>query len=819
MAQPGNFTPILLYSSSTPTNVPLAANLTNSANGAELAINIADKNLFFKDSGGTVNTVPIRQSSTSSNGWLSNTDWNTFNGKAPATSGTSLLYGNGSGGFSNVTIGTGITFAGGTLSATGSGGTVTSVTGTSPVVSSGGTTPAISLATAYGDTLNPYASKTANYILAAPNGSAGVPTFRALVAADVTGLGTMATQNANSVTITGGTLNGVAIGGTTAGDGTFDILTTNVSRLGNSTATYYQATNGLVSTGVFTATPPSDGIVIDYSTGFGRFSNFAGDGYQWYNAGVATTKLMELSSAGALATLGTVTANGVLLTGNTGTVTSVAALTLGTTGTDLSSTVANGTTTPVITLNVPTASATNRGALSAADWTTFNNKQPAGTYVTSVTGTAPVVSSGGTTPAISMAAATASVSGYLTSTDWNTFNNKTSNTGTVTSVAASVPSFLSISGSPITTSGTLAITYSGTALPIANGGTNQTAYTSPQSGVAGLVWFDGTSFQNDATTSHVGYNPTTNTFWANQITLSNALTVGNGGTGLNSLTAGYVPFGAGTSPLASNSLLYWDNTNIALGVGITDPVGTYATLGGLVVGGTGGATGRALTILSTSSTATNFPKLYFYHAGHDTSAIGGGEGFKFLQGTTEYARINYGGGLSIGATTNCGNGNLLVSNSVGLGNVTMSGSGIGVQFPATQSASTDVNTLDDYEEGTYTATLVPETSGTITLNGAVNTMTYTKIGRLVTVTGLVQVSATSTPVGTYVKLNLPFTSLNNAYAAQCGGAASRIPSLSSIPLATPFIIGWNSANLFLYYTASTTATNDQINFSFTYVTA
>jgi hypothetical protein len=58
-----------------------------------------------------------------------------------------------------------------------------------------------------------------------------------------------------------------------------------------------------------------------------------------------------------------------------GTVTSVAALTLGTTGTDLSSSVANGTTTPVITLNVPTASATNRGALSSTDWTTFNNKQ------------------------------------------------------------------------------------------------------------------------------------------------------------------------------------------------------------------------------------------------------------------------------------------------------------------------------------------------------------------------------------------------------------------------------------------------------------
>ena len=75
-------------------------------------------------------------------------------------------------------------------------------------------------------------------------------------------------------------------------------------------------------------------------------------------------------------------------TSNVGTVTSVAALTLGTSGTDLSSTVANGTTTPVITLNVPTASASNRGALSAADWTTFNNKQNALTNPVTGTGDA-----------------------------------------------------------------------------------------------------------------------------------------------------------------------------------------------------------------------------------------------------------------------------------------------------------------------------------------------------------------------------------------------------------------------------------------------
>jgi hypothetical protein len=70
-----------------------------------------------------------------------------------------------------------------------------------------------------------------------------------------------------------------------------------------------------------------------------------------------------------------------------GTVTSVAALTIGTSGTDLSSSVANSTTTPVITLNVPTASATNRGALSSADWTTFNSKQSALTNPVTGTGT------------------------------------------------------------------------------------------------------------------------------------------------------------------------------------------------------------------------------------------------------------------------------------------------------------------------------------------------------------------------------------------------------------------------------------------------
>ena len=52
--------------------------------------------------------------------------------------------------------------------------------------------------------------------------------------------------------------------------------------------------------------------------------------------------------------------------------------------------------------------------------------------------------------------------------------NAASTSATVSSVAVSVPSFLQVSGSPITSSGTIAITYSGTALPIANGGTGST---------------------------------------------------------------------------------------------------------------------------------------------------------------------------------------------------------------------------------------------------------------------------------------------------------------------------------------------------------
>ena len=114
---------------------------------------------------------------------------------APQTSGSSLLYGNGSGGFSNVSIGSGISFSGGTLSATNSG-TVTSVGLSLPSIFSVSGSPVTGSGTLTA-TLN---SETANTFFAAPNGSTGTPTFRALVAADVPTLNQNTTGTAASVT-------------------------------------------------------------------------------------------------------------------------------------------------------------------------------------------------------------------------------------------------------------------------------------------------------------------------------------------------------------------------------------------------------------------------------------------------------------------------------------------------------------------------------------------------------------------------------------------------------------------------------------------
>lgn len=120
-----------------------------------------------------------------------------FDGSANVTAaGTLATVNTNVGSFTNASV----TVNGKGLVTAASSGTapVTSVTATSPVASSGGATPAISLSAGYGDTLNPYASKTANFVLSAPNGSAGVPTFRAVVAADIPTLNQNTTGTAAS---------------------------------------------------------------------------------------------------------------------------------------------------------------------------------------------------------------------------------------------------------------------------------------------------------------------------------------------------------------------------------------------------------------------------------------------------------------------------------------------------------------------------------------------------------------------------------------------------------------------------------------------
>jgi hypothetical protein len=96
-------------------------------------------------------------------------------------------------------------------------------------------------------------------------------------------------------------------------------------------------------------------------------------------------------------------------------------------------------------------------------------------------------------------------------------------------------------------------------------------------------------------------------------------------------------------------------------------------------------------------------------------------------GSTTQVQYNNAGSLGgISGFTTDGT-RVTASSTIGVGGATPSTSGAGITFPATQSASTDANTLDDYEEGTYTPT--PSnftTTGTTTITG-----NYTKIGRVV----------------------------------------------------------------------------------------
>ena len=121
------------------------------------------------------------------------------------------------------------------------------------------------------------------------------------------------------------------------------------------------------------------------------------------------------------------TANQLLKTNAGASAQEHATLAVGTAGTDFAVAFGAGS----ITLNLPTASASNRGALSSTDWSTFNGKQaalgftPANSTVT-LTASSPLTGGGDLTTNRSFGCQTASTSqaGCLSSADWNTFNGK-----------------------------------------------------------------------------------------------------------------------------------------------------------------------------------------------------------------------------------------------------------------------------------------------------------------------------------------------------------------------------------------------------------
>jgi hypothetical protein len=227
--------------------------------------------------------------------------------------------------------------------AVGSAGTITSVTGTSPVVSSGGTTPAISLASGYGDTQNPYASKTANYVLAAPNGSNAVPTFRALVAADIPTLNQNTTGSAATLT-TARTINGTSF------DGSANITVT-------------------AAAGTLTGSTLNSGVTASSLTSVGTLANLtvtnAITGSVSGNAGTATI----------LATARNI--NGVSFNGSaniTVTATATNALTI---GTGLSGTSYNGSS--AVTIAATAGSTSAAGILQLTDSTSSTSTSTAAT--------------------------------------------------------------------------------------------------------------------------------------------------------------------------------------------------------------------------------------------------------------------------------------------------------------------------------------------------------------------------------------------------------------------------------------------------------
>ena len=223
---------------------------------------------------------------------------------------------------------------------------------------------------------------------------------------------------------------------------------------------------------------------------------------------------------------------------------------------------------------------------------------------------------------------------------------------------------------------------------------------------------------------------------------------------------------------------------------------TITSAGNVGIGTSSPATGvgadRVLTIAGTASAIV--PSLVLApYVGNTHELISYNGTFSIYNSSTLQASLNNSGGFK-------------VLNTIGVGDATPSTSGAGITFPATQSASSDANTLDDYEEGTWTPTL--PNGGTLTDIGSF----YTKIGRFVYVTVHLNNIAPTNNGSTFRIGGLPFTA--NSSVGFYGGGSLNYVGDSNLNGYLPII---DNGSTYFFFHVSTGSTAIRTNSD--YITA
>jgi hypothetical protein len=205
-------------------------------------------------------------------------------------------------------------------------------------------------------------------------------------------------------------------------------------------------------------------------------------------------------------------------------------------------------------------------------------------------------------------------------------------------------------------------------------------------------------------------------------------------------------------------------------------------------------------------------------------------------GTLTISAPNTNSNFTLSLPTNTGtiitqNSTPAFASTIGVGGATAAASGAGITFPATQSASSDANTLDDYEEGTWTPTISGFlTNPTLTYSTRVGT--YTKIGRVVTITCSVQPGSVSVAgTGNLQFTGLPFTCINTADFVATGVSNQNGNfNWGTNKTAIVFSIATNSSTISVFAMQNSTTeagipvtnfndSNKYLSFSITYFTA